>query len=89
MSEKMEKGAVIKTPGSTEVTKTGAWRAVAPNVDKEKCIGCGQCETFCPDDAIHVNADKKAEVDFDFCKGCGICANQCPVKAITMKEENK
>lgn len=86
--KELKKGGVIDKPGSTKNTKTGAWRAERPVIDKSKCIGCKQCELFCPDDAIHVK-DGKAVVDLDFCKGCGICANQCPVKAIHMEAEQK
>lgn len=67
--------------------KTGSWRSKKPVVDKDKCIGCGQCEEHCPDNSIVVGEDKKAKVDYDYCKGCGICARLCPVKCIKMQDE--
>jgi len=92
----MEFGAIIKHD-QKKSPKTGAWRYMHPEVDKEKCIGCGTCVGFCPDAAITVskeqgtmnNKNKKgtAEIDYEYCKGCGVCAEVCPVKAITMKKK--
>lgn len=45
----------------------------------DRCVGCGQCATFCKFDAIVVRV--KASMG-DSCTGCGICAAYCPVKAI-------
>ncbi|NTU66579.1 MAG: 4Fe-4S binding protein [Candidatus Moranbacteria bacterium] len=69
--------------------KTGNWRYMRPEVDKEKCIGCTTCVPFCPDVSIEMKKWKdgekdKADIDYDFCKGCGVCADVCPVKAIRM-----
>ncbi|OCC14496.1 CoB--CoM heterodisulfide reductase, subunit A [Dissulfuribacter thermophilus] len=56
-------------------------------VDKEKCIGCGACEQFCPYNAIRIYKEgkrRKASTLAASCKGCGICAARCPVLAIEM-----
>ena len=82
-------GAVLKSDGSTEKNKTGAWRSKRPVVDFEKCTGCGICWSLCPEGCIKKRADGKFEADLEYCKGCGICANECPVKAITMVMEEK
>lgn len=87
----MEKGAVIKYDAKKS-PKTGNWRYLHPEVDKEKCTGCGRCVSFCPEACIELIEEKgpdnkikkKSQVDYDFCKGCGVCAANCPVKAITM-----
>lgn len=94
-SQKKEKleintGGVITDPGSTEKTKTGNWRTLKPVIDKEKCIKCGRCWMFCPDNAIRLEGkDGKAKADYDYCKGCGICVGVCPVNAIHMEKEEK
>ncbi len=65
---------------------TGGWRYSQPQVDPNKCNGCGVCEMFCPDTSIRV-INKLAVVDYEFCKGCGICAEECARGAIQMKVE--
>lgn len=78
-------GAVITKPGSSVRNKTGSWREFRPVRDAKKCIKCGFCWMFCPDNAI----DEGFEANLDYCKGCGICANECPVKCIEMVKEEK
>ena len=96
-----EEAAVIKHD-IKKAPKTGDWRYMTPQVDKEKCIGCTTCVPFCPEASIEMNPVKLAElatgqentkkdrkvatIDYDFCKGCGVCAQVCPVKAIAMQK---
>jgi pyruvate ferredoxin oxidoreductase delta subunit len=80
----VELGAIIKHDQS-KAPKTGNWRYMKPEVDKEKCIGCATCVPYCPEATIEIK-DKKADIDFEYCKGCGVCAEVCPVKAISMKK---
>jgi len=61
-------------------------------VNKEKCTGCGQCETICTwlcqptlPAAIQVDKkSKKAVVNLKKCIGCGYCFSHCPSQAITL-----
>lgn len=83
-------------PGTSNLVKTGNWRTLlCPEVDHEKCIGCGLCDKVCPEGVCfstgETNSQGKVffETDLDYCKGCGLCADICPVKAIIMKEEKK
>lgn len=87
----MEHGAVIKND-MEKGPKTGTWRYMHPEVDKEKCIGCGTCVPYCPEAAIEMKKNRegqkgKADIDYDYCKGCGVCAEVCPMKAIMMKKK--
>lgn len=87
----MEHGAIIKHD-QDKAPKTGTWRYMHPEIDKDKCIGCETCVPFCPEAAISMKEHKKgekpkADVDYDWCKGCGVCAEVCPVKAIKMKKK--
>jgi heterodisulfide reductase subunit A len=54
--------------------------------DPEVCIGCGVCETSCPQLAITltVGAGAHSVVDHNICRGCGICAAECPTGAIQL-----
>lgn len=90
-SDIMEEGAIIKHD-IKRAPKTGTWRYMHPEIDKEKCIGCSTCVPFCPEAAISMEKYKigskdKADVDYEWCKGCGVCSEVCPVKAITMKKK--
>jgi len=82
-------GAVITEPGSSKKNKTGGWRTLKPEINRDKCIKCVTCWQFCPDNSIKMDKEGKAVVDYDFCKGCGICARECPVKCIIITKEKK
>ncbi|RJP77343.1 MAG: CoB--CoM heterodisulfide reductase iron-sulfur subunit A family protein [Desulfobacteraceae bacterium] len=62
---------------------------IVSNVDAEKCIGCGLCESSCSFGAIRLKAiagvGYRAENFSALCKGCGVCAAACPQQAIDMK----
>jgi pyruvate ferredoxin oxidoreductase gamma subunit len=67
---------------SVEV-RTGLWRTMRPVIDPEHCHGCTWiCSTFCPDGAIHADAEGRPEIDYDHCKGCLVCVAVCPPHAI-------
>jgi len=75
------KASIVLAKGYVEVEPIVSW------VDKDKCIGCGTCESLCPYKAIRlvkVNKRKKAETITASCKGCGICSAHCPTRAISM-----
>lgn len=92
-------GCAVTEPGTSIEYKTGDWRSFFPKTDETKCIACGLCWLFCPDDSRRKVPRQKAEAgamyehyfdfDFNFCKGCGICAAECPTQAIVMVEDTK
>jgi len=58
-----------------------------PEVDQEKCSGCGICVELCPYNAISMEqaGDRpRAKIDPTQCKGCGLCSAACPSAAITL-----
>ncbi|MGM0603647.1 MAG: NADH-quinone oxidoreductase subunit NuoF [Bacillota bacterium] len=52
-------------------------------IDEDHCIGCGQCKTVCPADAITGEKQKAHTIDPEACISCGACAEVCPVDAIS------
>lgn len=90
-------GCVVTTPGSALEFETGDWRSFFPKTDEDKCIACGVCWLFCPDNSRKLVPRKNPkpgamyakyfDFDYKYCKGCGICAAECPSGAITMIEE--
>ncbi|MCD8098898.1 MAG: 4Fe-4S binding protein [Lachnospiraceae bacterium] len=66
------------------ILDTASWRVHRPVMNKEKCVDCGMCLSYCPVNAIIGTADGRFEITYDYCKGCGICANECPKGAIDM-----
>lgn len=53
-----------------------------PEVDREKCVGCGQCAKICAHDGPKMT-DGKMNIDWTSCVGCGRCLEVCPVGAIS------
>lgn len=60
-----------------------------PKVNKEKCIGCSACVSECPNSAITIGSDSKAEINQEKCQKCGRCIEVCPVQAIEKIEQDQ
>lgn len=64
-----------------------------PEINEEKCNGCGKCVSLCPVEAMtlvtasdpHKPGKNKAKLDNDQCLGCGVCLNGCSVDALKFK----
>ncbi|HPX94123.1 MAG TPA: ferredoxin [Candidatus Moranbacteria bacterium] len=56
-----------------------------PVVNKELCIGCGTCESLCPN--VFQIKDGKSEVISEECGDCNCqeVAESCPVNAISVQ----
>lgn len=55
-------------------------------IDENKCNGCGQCVTGCPEGAIQMINGRARLVAENYCDGLGACIGECPVGAITIEE---
>lgn len=56
---------------------------VSPKIKRKTCIGCGECEAYCPGKAISLK-DKKAYMNKDKCIGCAECIVRCPTESINI-----
>lgn len=57
-----------------------------PEVDAEKCIGCGECVDICPTEVYELIDEKSVPVNADECIGCESCIEVCEQDAITVEE---
>ncbi|SDL39328.1 4Fe-4S dicluster domain-containing protein [Maridesulfovibrio ferrireducens] len=64
------------------ISDIGLIRACVPVIDNEGCIGCGECVTNCPDDAMQF-IDGKVVITREKCLDCGFCTRTCPVEVIS------
>ena len=56
-------------------------------VDHDKCDGCGECVSVCPNDVFELNDEGKSEpVHAEDCDACCSCVESCPNEAITNDE---
>lgn len=90
----MEKGPqaapAIYTGATSEKLATGLWRTQRPVIDHAVCNRCWWlCSTFCPEGAIHVDAEGFPQIDYTHCKGCLVCLVQCPTHAIQALPEQE
>ena len=83
-----------KTPGPLKVgiggcpfpctrpqfNEIGIMGRVRPELDLEKCTGCGKCVEVCKVGAASV-VEGKAVIDYGKCAMCGRCVVNCPVGA--------
>ena len=63
---------------------------VYPEINKDKCIGCGRCVISCFDGAHQAlsfdSEARRPSVDKNKCVGCLLCSHVCPVGAISKGE---
>jgi pyruvate ferredoxin oxidoreductase gamma subunit len=81
-------GCAVTDVGNAKRFCTGDWKSQHPEWDDTKCIKCGICALFCPDECISQQKDGFFRANLFYCKGCGICAHECWTQAIHMVEES-
>jgi NAD-dependent dihydropyrimidine dehydrogenase PreA subunit len=58
------------------------------HVDQDKCTGCGNCITACPESVLELIDGKARVVRESQCDGLGICIGQCPHDALSFEESD-
>ena len=72
-------GMGIASPAGKQIMHAN----VLPSVNRNKCIGCGQCKKWCPVNAITIE-NRKSYINSDKCIGCMECVTVCPTGAIAV-----
>jgi uncharacterized Fe-S center protein len=73
-------GGALKNLGMGSGSRGGKLEmhsASQPKIEKENCVGCGQCIKNCAQDAISFDENRKATIDYSKCVGCGQCVAMC------------
>ena len=68
-----------------------------PEIDVDKCTGCGKCVNICPVEAMTLTSAndpkqpnrKAAKLDAEICLGCGLCVRACTDNVIKLRQRNK
>lgn len=55
-----------------------------PQIDRNKCTGCGDCIAKCPTGALGWQNGKAALLRPEICLYCNVCEDICPVNAIEL-----
>jgi uncharacterized Fe-S center protein len=78
-------GAALKNLGMGLASRKGKMRqhsSVKPFIKEKKCIMCGECIKWCPEDAIS-EQNNKAHINHEKCIGCGECLTVCNYDAVS------
>jgi NADH-quinone oxidoreductase subunit F len=63
--------------------RTGRCKALLkPEINEERCKGCGLCIKSCPTGAITGDKKKPHHIDPELCIKCGACATACKLQAV-------
>ena len=63
--------------------RTGRCKALLkPEINEERCKGCGLCIKSCPTGAITGEKKKPHHIDPELCIKCGACATACKLQAV-------
>lgn len=70
-------------PFGTVLAAVGGTPWYGLDVNADACIGCGQCQTACPNDTIETRVDDTREIQNRECLDCFACDRACPTDAIS------
>ena len=54
-------------------------------INRDECIGCGDCVEVCPFGSLSLDDEDIVVVD-ETCTACGACLPECPVEALSLPE---
>ncbi len=77
-------GACLKNLGMGLSSRKGKMQQhsnIKPSINEDRCTFCGQCITWCPEDAI-IEKNGKAFIEIERCIGCGECLAVCNFNAV-------
>ena len=57
---------------------------IMPQIDSDKCNGCGLCVTDCPTGAVAMHGRLAVIARPDLCSYCADCEDICPTEAISL-----
>lgn len=77
---------MLEDIGYPEDTVTLLRNTLVAEVDRDACIGCGNCFALCPFDAVTMESPGISNIDPEECRGCGICVPYCTGMAIELKK---
>ncbi len=70
--------------------RLNAWLGPRPVINKEVCVGCGECERSCPKHTIEIRKNQKGKsqafINYNNCIKCYCCQELCPFKAVKIKK---
>lgn len=84
-------GGAIKNLGMGCASREGKLEQhsnISPEVNKKKCVGCGECVVWCRGKAITLEGEKgkaKSVINPERCVGCAECILSCPQGAIRVR----
>ena len=62
-------------------SKTATYKK-KPDVNQQKCIGCGRCAALCP--MKNIDMENKKAASHNRCTLCYRCFGHCPTQALTI-----
>lgn len=77
---------MMEDMGYPEDTVTLLRNTLVAEVDRDACVGCGNCFALCPFDAVTMESPGISNIDPEKCRGCGICVPFCTGMAIELKK---